>query len=129
MTFPSASLCKLKSGRKDAEGLELLKIDDATLSASLDFTDRSQVGLQLFQSVKNTNIRRLALGYKRPINRDLTLKAKVDTGLNAAVFADYRVSTALGFQTTVAGNLNETKKDNGFLNSAISVGLKIKYDS
>lgn len=74
-------------------------------------------------------MRRLALGYKRPINRDLTVKAKIDTDLALAVFADYRVSSGLVLQTTLGSNLKDTTKNTGFLNSAVSLGLKIKYDS
>ena len=98
------------------------------MSASYDFPDQHQLGLQFFQPL-NSSARRVALGYRKVVNRDLTIKAKVDTNLNANLFTDYRLGNGFGIQGTVGGSFNESNKTVGFLDSGISLGVKVKYDS
>ena len=98
------------------------------MSASYDFVDQHQLGLQFFQSL-NSAARRFALGYRKVINRDLIIKAKVDSNLNANLFADYKLGNGLGIQSTIGGSFNDSNKVAGFLDSGVSLGIKVKYDS
>ncbi len=106
-----------------------MRFDDATLSASTDLADGSQVGLQFFQDIRKFENRKFTLGYRKALNRSVTVKAKVDSNWNATLFSEYKFGNGLAIQETLATNFVEDFKSKGFLENNFALGIKIKYDS
>lgn len=126
--IPPSLLCWLISTKKNTSFGDF-SFDDATLSASNILKDGSQIGIQLFQDIKNLDNRRLTLGYRKALTKDLTFKAKIDTSMNASVFSEYKCGSGIAVQTTIATNLQDDYRSKGFLENNFALGVKLKYDS
>ena len=126
-TQPS-SPCELKSNRSNATPTDF-RFDDATITASSDLADGSQVGMQFFQDIKKLENRRVSLGYKMALNKSVNVKAKIDSNWNASFFGEYKFGNGLAIQETLSTNFVEDFKTKGFLENSFALGVKIKYDS
>lgn len=120
--------CQLRRNGKNATPVDF-KFDDVTFSGSVDLNDGSQVGIQAFEDLKNADNRKFSLGYKKALNKWVSLKAKFDTKFNVSLYSEYKWGNGVVVQGTVASNCAEDFRSKGFLGNNFALGLKLKYDS
>lgn len=102
----------------------------ANFHASTELHDKTQVGVFASQNFGKEGKLNFGIGIQKKINEYALLKAKLDKNLHATVFSDLKCTdTPLSLQSTVSKQFSGEEKQNGFLGSAFSIGLKLKYDS
>ena len=105
------------------------KFDEATMSASTDLQDGTQIGLQACQDFNKMENRRFTFGFRKALNKWFAIKAKIDSNWNGCLFSEYKFGNGIVVQSTVGTNFVDDFRSKGFLNNNFALGVKLKYDS
>ena len=115
--------------RKSTPGSYLQwNLDRAAFLLAYNLRANGIVGAELSHTFQANTNPALAVAYQNRVARDLFLKAKVDTNLNAALYTDYALDQGVSVQAAVKKNFSANTTTKGFLDLPFLFGVKLMID-